>query len=140
MPSFVNRLGLSVWLFALPLFVACQPVIGDACESSIKCSVTGDRVCDLAQPEGYCSIQGCDPDTCPDDALCVEWRFEPNRTATSWCMLQCDSDSDCRDGYACVDSVDPRLADEQTQMSIARVTDLGEGRPTAKFCAAFSAL
>src|SRR5690606_9214892 len=83
---------------------ACAPVVGDGCDNSIDCSVNGDRFCDLAQPGGYCTVVGCDPDACPDDAVCVEWRFEPRRLAESWCMRSCKKTSSCdRSGsYACV--------------------------------------
>ena len=48
---------------------ACKKVIGDGCSASSDCSATGDRQCDLSEANGYCTIPGCDPTGCPDDAL-----------------------------------------------------------------------
>ena len=99
-------------LLALSLFAlsGCAPAIGDSCSNSTDCSVNGDRVCDIAQPGGYCTVRGCDPDTCPGTAVCVAFRFEPLRTAETWCMDRCKSDGACRQGagYRCVGADDER--------------------------------
>ncbi len=120
----------------------CQPKIGDSCGGSRDCSPTGERQCDLAQPGGYCTILGCDPDTCPDNTICVEWRFIPSRTAETWCMKPCSNDGNCRLSYLCAlpshitqdgeRSPDPVPDDER----VARVLDLADDRATAKICAA----
>src|SRR4029077_11823634 len=54
---------------------ACGKEIGDACTFSTDCSPNGDRICDPSpqSPDGYCSIQGCDFDTCPDEAACIQF-------------------------------------------------------------------
>lgn len=122
-------------LLALLALVGCAPQIGDRCQVSTDCSVNGDRICDTSQPRGYCTVQGCDPDSCPNGAVCVEWRFEPSRTTATYCMERCRSGCG-RDGYECVADDDPRLA--SNGVSLARVTDLG-GRRDAKFCAAVAA-
>ncbi len=125
---------------------ACQAEIGDECSVSTDCSPNGDRFCDVAQPGGYCTVIGCDPDTCPDDALCVEWRFEPTRSAETWCMKSCGDSGDCdRNGYVCIREGGFEL-DEDRNLSngydaIARVIDLEVGRDEAGlalagFCAA----
>ncbi|MCA9674071.1 MAG: hypothetical protein H6708_13860 [Kofleriaceae bacterium] len=51
----------------------CGNEIGDSCFLSSDCSPTGDRTCDVTQPEGYCTVLGCDYDTCPDEAVCVRF-------------------------------------------------------------------
>lgn len=111
---------------------ACAPEIGDDCRSSIDCSIRGDRICDVAQPGGYCTVQFCDPDTCPDDALCVSFRYEPPRTAESWCMKSCRRSGDCRSGYECVGVDHPARAEG----GIARVIDFSESRRRNGFCMA----
>jgi hypothetical protein len=133
-------------LFAVTVLGAagCAPKIGDKCSRSSDCSVNGDRFCDTAQPHGYCTVIGCDPDTCPDGALCVEWRFEPSRTSATWCMKSCGTNKSCRGGsYACVHEGDPELYDEDG-VPLARVIDLEvdrdeDGFVERGFCAAANA-
>jgi hypothetical protein len=53
---------------------ACGKEIGDSCIISSDCSPNGDRLC--LEPNdngGYCTVQGCDVDTCPDEAVCVRF-------------------------------------------------------------------
>lgn len=115
-------------LVVLALLAAgCGKEIGDACIVSTDCSPDGDRQCDLSQHEGYCTIQGCDFSTCPEEAACIRFftgQFEnkdcdannpcsfdelcsltnkcvPRSSEVRFCMKTCDSSSDCRDGYEC---------------------------------------
>ncbi len=76
--------------------VACKPLAGDPCEKNTDCGREG-LVCDLAQPSGYCTLTPCLPNGCPDESACID--FGERRT---WCMKICESNDDCRDGYACV--------------------------------------
>lgn len=93
---------LSLTLF----FSACGAEIGDECQSSVDCSPEGDRICDLAQSGGYCTVKNCGPDACPDDALCVQFGTEP-RFERRYCMAKCESDGECRSGgYQCVEPGD----------------------------------
>ncbi|MCS6797382.1 MAG: hypothetical protein NZ898_02435 [Myxococcota bacterium] len=110
---------------------ACEPRIGDACETSVDCSVQGDRICDTASPGGYCTMTPCEEGTCPDDARCVEFRFEPPRLAVSYCMAACEDDADCRrdEGYRCVRASALRGPDGAP---LARLLGSPE---TARFCA-----
>lgn len=55
------------------LGVGCGKEIGDSCTLSQDCSPDGDRICDSFQPQGYCTIQGCDFDTCPGEAVCIKF-------------------------------------------------------------------
>ncbi len=103
--SLRRSLVLSLVPFALiALASGCAPRIGDGCYSQTNCSINGDRVCDITQPGGYCTVFDCSPDTCPDDSVCV--RFEPDtaRLSRNVCMRRCGSDGDCRtgSGYHCV--------------------------------------
>ena len=127
--------------FGLPLLVVlvgCAPQIGDSCGSSGDCSVNGDRICDIAQPDGYCTVQACDPDTCPSEGTCVEWRYDPDRTSETYCMKRCSSDGDCRDGYLCLAQTAMQLVDPSNPDStLARVIDLDRDAETTKFCVAF---
>ena len=110
LPSLPRTPARSVLLaLALGLLsvAGCAPEIGDKCSVSTDCSVNGDRICDTAQPGGYCTVQGCDPDSCPNGGVCVEWRFEPSRTTATYCMSRCRSS--CRNGYECVADDDERL-------------------------------
>ncbi|MDQ3363854.1 MAG: hypothetical protein M3680_00275 [Myxococcota bacterium] len=51
----------------------CGNEIGDECVVSSDCSPNGDRLCDSASPAGYCTIQGCDFNTCPEESACVRF-------------------------------------------------------------------
>jgi hypothetical protein len=114
MPRLLEKLLLLVALTAAA--VGCKPQIGDECQLSTDCSAADDRLCDITAPGGYCTIYNCEPGSCPEDeALCVEFgaqrspvaacesRQIPSPYARAFCMAVCDSDSDCRDGYTCVD-------------------------------------
>lgn len=121
-----HAFGLAVSLGA----VGCEPDIGDDCEASVDCSVSGDRLCDRSVPGGggYCTISGCEKGTCPDDSICVKFRPEPERLSTTWCMKPCDGNGDCRteDGFYCVTAAE--LGDE----NFAQTLDGADKR----FCAA----
>ena len=113
---------------ALALAAGCSPKIGDNCTVSTDCSATGDRLCDITEPGGYCTVFNCEPDSCPDDAACINFGStlsvgDPNVpgnadggvlagcTASqdnspyqrSFCLASCESDGDCRGGYRCIE-------------------------------------
>lgn len=116
--------------FAL-LAVGCGPSIGDDCKSSLDCSQQNNRVCDRQQPGGYCTLIGCENNSCPDDAVCVTFRPEPQRLASTWCMATCDDDGDCRDdqGYRCRNAAQLNAVDT-CRLPVASVAY----KPGAKFC------
>jgi hypothetical protein len=129
----MNR-TLVVLAIALAGFsTACKSKIGDDCSVSTDCSPNGGRVCDTASPGGYCTIAPCDPNGCPESALCVEWRYEQTRTSETWCMQHCGNTGDCdRGGYRCLHPDDPLLIAGDGE-SLARVTDFDE-RNDDGFC------
>jgi hypothetical protein len=54
----------------------CGKEIGDPCIVSSDCSQLGDRQCDpptSGEKDGYCTIQGCDYNTCPQEAACIRF-------------------------------------------------------------------
>lgn len=58
-------------LFIVP---ACPAQIGDPCQLSTDCGRTTIRHCDLSarvDGEGECIVDGCDHESCPDEATCV---------------------------------------------------------------------
>lgn len=65
-------LSVAGMLLCLALF-ACTRNIGDGCVQNVDCSAAGDRFCDIASPGGYCTVEGCDYNTCPDGAACVRF-------------------------------------------------------------------
>jgi hypothetical protein len=81
-------LRLVVAVGALALLGACGRSIGDDCQTSVDCSANGDRSCDLSQPGGYCTVEGCDDASCPDSAVCV--RFFPERFLSKPCDPLCE--------------------------------------------------
>jgi hypothetical protein len=131
----------------------CTPKIGDSCVLSTDCSTSGDRLCDTSQPDGYCTEFNCPGNLCPDQGACVQFdsaipgcgftdRSGPGgaRTARSFCVAACKSDSDCRGGYVCADPRQPPwnaliLDDDQTAKTclvrpIGWGTDAGLSTPT----------
>src|SRR5262245_6663007 len=99
-------------LLLAALAVGCAPKIGNSCKLSTDCSQLGDRLCDATQPDGYCTIFNCEPDTCPESA-CVGFNAELDpackgtdisrtpRFERTFCMQPCSDQGDCRDGYKC---------------------------------------
>jgi hypothetical protein len=105
----------SIALAALLAFCACQPEIGDSCSNASDCSVQEQRTCDTTYPGGYCTVLGCEAETCPEEASCVafqsvissapecsSYQARP-RLQRTVCMKTCKNDGDCRGGYDCVD-------------------------------------
>lgn len=100
------------WLVVL-LLVGCSPKIGDKCDLSTDCSSAGDRLCDPTQPGGYCTIFNCEPGGCPEESVCVAFKRSVSaaegcpegdtRLQRTFCMANCESNSDCRSGYECLD-------------------------------------
>ncbi len=116
-------------LAALLLAAGCGHEIGDSCSISNDCSPNGDRICDLKSPGGYCTIQGCDHDSCPEEAICVSFLTgtatnrvcsvdqdctidelctisgwcAPRSAEVRYCMKSCGDSSECRKDYECRD-------------------------------------
>lgn len=84
------------------LAVGCSKQVGDPCRTSIDCSINGDRSCDISQPGGYCTVEGCDDASCPEDSTCV--RLFPTPFLTQACDPRHeDLDEDaCRPEDVCV--------------------------------------
>jgi hypothetical protein len=66
----------------------CGHSIGDGCSTNTDCSANGDRTCDLSQPGGYCTVEGCDQTSCPSDSACV--RFFPTQFLSQPCNPACE--------------------------------------------------
>jgi len=114
--------------------VACSRGIGDACETALNCSASATRLCDRTQKGGYCTLSGCQAESCPTEAACVSfWQNtqrtaeDRNRLSVNYCMRKCDERSDCRDddGYACLSGSDFGYNGEATVL----------GHPEQRFCA-----
>lgn len=92
----------ALWVTAA-FALGCKTVIGDSCSVNTDCSINGDRQCDTTQHSGYCTVANCDPNSCPDDALCVAFDAQSTRLERRYCMSGCEQDSDCRgDTYRCL--------------------------------------
>jgi hypothetical protein len=53
--------------------VGCSHKIGDSCSTNVDCQPDGTRFCDTSAPSGYCTILGCDTNTCPGEAVCIRF-------------------------------------------------------------------
>jgi hypothetical protein len=114
-------------LAALLLCGACTKKIGDDCKSSLDCSQDSERTCDISQPGGYCTIEGCDERSCPKesacirffprlfltrpcppdcapDELCVGGLCAPRASERRNCSHTCGENGDCRGGYVCLEA------------------------------------
>jgi hypothetical protein len=85
--------GSAAWLaagiaFTLVLGAGCGHNIGDGCSINTDCSPNNDRECDMSQPGGYCTIEGCDQSSCPSDSACV--RFFPEKFLSQPCNPACN--------------------------------------------------
>ncbi|HET9623020.1 MAG TPA: hypothetical protein VFP84_16725 [Kofleriaceae bacterium] len=79
-------------LLALALTVgACGKEIGDSCSFATDCDPNGQRICidPTAGHGGYCTIQGCDYSTCPDESACV--RFFTGTFANKTCAPETEA-------------------------------------------------
>lgn len=96
----MNRLNHILATLLLPALVitslGCQPAVGDECASNLECDTSSGSICDVSVPSGYCTVQDCVPNGCPDDSVCV--RFDE---VTTYCMEACQENSDCRNDHTC---------------------------------------
>jgi hypothetical protein len=67
------RAPMMKFVLVAMLAAGCGQQIGDACIVSSDCDPNGMRICDLAEKDGYCTVQGCDYDTCPQEAACIRF-------------------------------------------------------------------
>lgn len=95
-PTRVARFALpAASLLAAVAMTACAPTVGDTCTTNSECG--SELTCDLATPEGYCTVTPCRPGECPPEAACVDFGAE-----ATYCMRVCrDPDEGCRDGLTC---------------------------------------
>ena len=105
----------------------CADELGDPCDNSADCSPTADRTCDIAQPGGYCTIEGCEGGGCPDEGRCVQFDPDEPRLSSTWCMASCSDNGDCRALYAC------RSAEQLGLFGVEAVV-LDKGESKGKFC------
>jgi hypothetical protein len=77
MPALMrSALNVTIGIAALLLCgVGCGKEIGDACVLDSECDPNGERICATKGGEsgGYCTIQGCDYNTCPEDSVCIRF-------------------------------------------------------------------
>lgn len=126
-PSVVPRPSLAVAAVLCALAVGCKHKIGDSCTTGLDCDPEGRRTCDIAQPGGYCTVDGCTATSCPGGSACIrffprqylgdacaiaeecgagelclpEGRCAPLDAERRYCMRTCGSGGDCRSGYEC---------------------------------------
>ena len=79
---------------------ACGAVVGDSCTMDTDCGA--GLACDTTFPDGYCTLAQCDALGCSDSGVCVHFD-----AYTSYCMAPCESSSDCRAGYTCIEEQGP---------------------------------
>jgi hypothetical protein len=62
-------------LIVFSVAAGCGKSIGDECKTNVDCQTDGTRFCDTSPRDGkgYCTIDGCDVNTCPDEAVCIRF-------------------------------------------------------------------
>jgi hypothetical protein len=156
----VPRTLLLVTLLAL-LTPACGKDIGDSCSTNVDCAQNGTRDCDLSQPGGYCTVNGCDEKSCPSGSVCIrifpynysgatcsadancpsdhlclpEGLCVPRASERRYCEKKCGGNGDCRDEYVCREAgIEGKRSELSTYGSIALVAEPNQS-PVVKFCA-----
>ncbi len=95
-------LRLMFCFFFVAALSACGKKIGDECKQNVDCDPLGTRFCDVSQPHGYCTIEGCEEGSCPDEAVCVRF-YTPDRSQECTFLPELpNSQSDCRPDQRCV--------------------------------------
>jgi hypothetical protein len=156
----VLRLLPAFALFAL-ILPACGKEIGDSCSTNVDCEQDGTRDCDLSQPGGYCTVNGCDEKSCPSEAVCIRiFPYEspglpcqqdaecasselclpdgfcvPRASERRYCERKCGGNGDCRGGYVCLEAgIATRSSQSNTYGSLALVANANQST-VVKFCA-----
>jgi hypothetical protein len=156
----VSRSLLALACIAL-LASACGKEIGDECTTNVDCAQDGSRDCDLSQPGGYCTVNGCDEKSCPGEAVCIRiFPYEapgascvddagcaaselclpdgfcvPRISERRYCERKCGSDGDCRGGYVCRQAgIEGVPTNQSTYGSVALVANPNQST-VVKFCA-----
>jgi len=156
----VFRFLLSLALVAL-VVPACGKEIGDGCSTNVDCAQDGTRDCDLSQPGGYCTVNGCDEKSCPSEAVCIRiFPYEapgpachtdadctseglclpegfcvPRASERRYCERNCGSNGDCRGGYVCREAgIEGNPASASTYGSLALVASANLST-VVRFCA-----
>ncbi len=90
--------------------IGCGKEIGDSCIVSTDCDPSGLRLCDTStgSKDGYCTIMGCDYNTCPSEGVCVrffggEFENKPcDHTTDGTSTFDCSFDELCDLNDHCV--------------------------------------
>ena len=77
--------------------------IGRACADGNDCELRSNAACIVPWPEGYCTEVACTVGSCPEGARCVTGIEFPSAPYDAFCLVTCQVEGDCRDGYRCVD-------------------------------------
>ncbi len=153
--------SLAIVALSSLLALACGREIGDSCTTNIDCEQNQTRDCDLSQPGGYCTINGCDELSCPEEAVCIRiFPYEapgaacatdadcgssylclpdgfcvPRISERRYCERRCGSNGDCRGGYVCRQAgVEGVPTSQSTYGSLALVANPNQST-VVKFCA-----
>lgn len=153
--------SLLIFVLSLPLLSSCGSEIGDSCSTNVDCAQDGSRDCDLSQPGGYCTVNGCDEESCPEEAVCIrifpytapgadcatdadcasselclpDGFCVPRLSERRFCERRCGGNGDCRGGYVCRQAgIEGVPTDQSTYGSIALVANANQST-IVKFCA-----
>jgi hypothetical protein len=87
--------SIAAVVFWCGLVSGCGHNIGDNCSTNVDCQPDGTRFCDTSAINGYCTIDGCDDGTCPDEAVCIRFLTQVPDEPCSYDAAHPNSRSDC---------------------------------------------
>lgn len=153
--------ALCLFTFSSLVAFGCGSEIGDSCSTNVDCAQDGTRDCDRSQPGGYCTINGCDEKSCPEEAVCIrifpysapgptcavdadcgssdlclpDGFCVPRLSERRYCERKCGGNGDCRSGYVCRQAgIEGVPTNQNTYGSIALVANPNQST-VVKFCA-----
>lgn len=97
---------------------------GAPCVASLNCKgntcireQTNEDTNAVAYPGGYCTTRDCKSNDDCNGGFCV------SRARSTTCMLACETNADCRDGYECQETLEGKVCDSKVEAIAPETND-----------------